>query len=180
MATYKGRWHGAPLRDFKTKKYYIQLEIDSPPGIYDDTREQEIAVTIETWREKRSRQANKYYYEIIGLMAAKMHTSKIEMHNMIMAQYGKEDENAQDIMLDFEIDWRKLESVHLTPRHYTVEAENGKLYSVYGVIRGSHTYNSKEMAELIDGAVREAREMGIETTPPEELERLREQWQQKK
>lgn len=176
MATYKGRWHGAPLRDFKTKKYYIQLEIDSTPGIYDDTREQEIAVTIETWREKRSRRANKFYYKIIGLLAAKMHTSKIEMHNMIMAEYGKEDEDAQDIMLDFDIDWRKLESVHLTPRHYQVQDKTGKLYSVYGVIRGSHTYNSKEMADLIEGAVREAKQAGIDT----ELERLKEQWQQEK
>ena len=42
---------------------------------------------------------------------------------------------------------------------------------------GSSTYNTKEMSVLIDGVVSEAKEMGIETLSPAELERMKAAWQ---
>ena len=44
------------------------------------------------------------------------------------------------------------------------------------MMRGSHTYDTKEMSRLIDGAVFEAQALGIETLPPDELERMKQQW----
>jgi hypothetical protein len=41
---------------------------------------------------------------------------------------------------------------------------------------GSSTYDSKEMATLIDGIVREAKDLDIETLPPYELERMKAEW----
>ena len=38
---------------------------------------------------------------------------------------------------------------------------------------GSSTYNTKEMARLIDGIVSECKELEIETMPPEKLELLK-------
>ena len=43
---------------------------------------------------------------------------------------------------------------------------------------GSSTYNTKEMSVLIDGTVYEAKELGIETLPPDELERMKIEWNQ--
>jgi hypothetical protein len=42
-------------------------------------------------------------------------------------------------------------------------------------MRGTHTYNSKEMSLIIDSVVMEAKELGIETLPPEVLARMREE-----
>ena len=44
------------------------------------------------------------------------------------------------------------------------------------VMRGSHTYNTREMAHLIDMTVQEAKELDIETLPPQEIERMMKQW----
>lgn len=179
MPTYKGKWHGEPFRDFKTKKYYITIELERAPKIYDETKEKEIAVSIESWSEKRSGTANRYYYEIVGKIAAKLYCSKTEVHNMMLAEYGQPDTEADDIMLDTKIDWRKIDILHLIPRRgETIEAD-GRVFQVYGIIRGSHTYNTKEMAQLIDGTVEAAKELGIETIPPEELERLKKEWEKK-
>lgn len=41
---------------------------------------------------------------------------------------------------------------------------------------GSSTYNTKEMSVLIDSIVCEAKELGIETATPEELERMKREW----
>jgi hypothetical protein len=43
-------------------------------------------------------------------------------------------------------------------------------------MRGSHTYDTKEMARLIDGVVYEAKSIGIETLSPDELERMKSLW----
>jgi hypothetical protein len=75
-----------------------------------------------------------------------------------------------------EINWKKIDSIHLRPTTATKVLDNGKLYRVYMVMRGSHTYDTKEMARLIDGTVSEAKELGIETMPPDELKRMVELW----
>ena len=46
------------------------------------------------------------------------------------------------------------------------------------MLRGSSTYNTEEMSKLIDGLVSECKEQGIETLPPEELERMMQAYEQ--
>ena len=41
---------------------------------------------------------------------------------------------------------------------------------------GSSKYDTANMSRLIDGIISECKEQGIETLPPEELERLKQQW----
>jgi hypothetical protein len=54
--------------------------------------------------------------------------------------------------------------------------DDGILYYRYKVMRGSHTYNTKEMSVLIDGVVQEAKNLGTETLPEKELERIKNLW----
>lgn len=75
------------------------------------------------------------------------------------------------------IPWEKLDTIHLRPTTATRILDDGKLYRVYIVMRGSHTYDTKEMSTLIDGVVQEAKELGIETMTPDEIERMKAAWQ---
>jgi hypothetical protein len=52
----------------------------------------------------------------------------------------------------------------------------GKEFTHYKVYKGSSEYNSREMAILIDGIISEAKEMDIETLPPDEIKRIKEMW----
>jgi hypothetical protein len=45
-----------------------------------------------------------------------------------------------------------------------------------GLMRGSHTFNTKEMSRLIDGTIEEAKELGIETATPEQIRRMMAAW----
>ena len=65
---------------------------------------------------------------------------------------------------------QELETLHTICIKAT--RENDKEVFFYKVYRGSHSYDSKEMSILIDGTVEEAKALGIETLPPEELERM--------
>mgnify|MGYP003209610849 CR=1 FL=1 len=42
--------------------------------------------------------------------------------------------------------------------------------------RGSHEYDTAEMAKLIDGTVSDAKELGIETMTPTQLKEIKERW----
>jgi hypothetical protein len=46
------------------------------------------------------------------------------------------------------------------------------------MIKGTSLYNTSEMARFIDMVVQEAKEEGIETLPPAELERMKAAWNQ--
>lgn len=56
--------------------------------------------------------------------------------------------------------------------------ESGNLVNVHIMqcYKGSSLYNTKEMSLLIDGVVRECKELGIETETPDEIERMKQEW----
>jgi hypothetical protein len=74
----------------------------------------------------------------------------------------------------------ELEATHLDPPIHRgekltvvecdiVEELNGKTFTHYRLIIGSSEYDTKQMAQFIDGIVSEAKELGIETLTPAEL-----------
>ena len=132
--------------------------------------------TISEFRKKRSLNANAYFHVLVDKIAEKMRLSHTEVHNRIIADYGYVEEELNDILMDDEIPWEKVQLMHLRPTEVTQVLDDGRLYRRYNVMRGSHTYNSLEMAHLIDGTVQEAKQQGIETLPPYELERLKRTW----
>lgn len=174
----KARWHGEPYHDYKNKTWLITFETTEQPKIYDETKGEELTVEVKKFRPKRSLTANAYFHVLVGKIAEKMETSHAEIHNMMIARYGVIDEEVKNVILADEIPWQKLESIHLRPTSATKMMDNGKLYRVYIVMKGSHQYDTKQMATLIDGVVSEAKEMDIETIPPQELERMKQSWSQ--
>jgi hypothetical protein len=172
----KGKWHGQPYYDYKDKKWLITIELSEEPEIFDSTKDDVIDVTIKKHHEKRSLNANAYFHVLVDKIAEVQDSSHTEIHNWLIAEYGQRDTEINDIIMADEINWKKIDSIHLRPTTATRVLDNGKLYRVYKVMRGSHTYDSKEMSRLIDGTVSEAKELGIETMPLDELKRMVELW----
>lgn len=54
--------------------------------------------------------------------------------------------------------------------------EGGILFNCYLVYKDTHKMDTKEMSRLIDGAISEAKELGIETETPEQLEAMKKKW----
>lgn len=171
----KARWHGQPFRDHQLGKWLITFETSELPR-YDDLKDLDLDVQIKAYREKRSLSANAYFHVLVGKIAEATGQSHTEVHNRLIAEYGQLDAEVQNIIMDDDIPYQKLETLHLRPTTATRMMDNGKLYRIYLVMRGSHTYDTKEMARLIDGTVSEAKELGIETLTPQEIERMKQQW----
>ena len=136
---------------------------------------EEITLTAEKKRQKRSLNANSYLRVLEGKIADVIGADKNEVHNDMLCRYGQytldEDGNIVYCLYRQDIDYRGYESLHLKPTGHT-ERKGNIDYQWYAVMKPSHEYNTKEMASLIDGVVSEAKELDIETLSPDEIKRL--------
>lgn len=61
-------------------------------------------------------------------------------------------------------------------RCFDVREEDGKRFNCYLVYKDTSKMDTKEFSHLIDGAIEEAKALGIETDTPEQLARYKEEW----
>ncbi len=177
--TFEGQLAGMS-RDFKTGKPVIQFTVAGDPSPLDDLREKPLRIEIRENKSKRSLDANSYYWTLLNKLGDKLRTSKAYLHNLMLRRYGQPEtvdgQTVYVVIKDTEEAQKKVEEdeyTHLKPTNEVRVGKGGTVYRTYILLRGSHSYNSLEMAILIDGVVSECKEHNIETLPPEELERLK-------
>ena len=134
--------------------------------------------------KKRSLDSNAYFHVLCDKLRQKLGMSLARCKNHLIADYGQIeyiDEECTEPMIyktnapeDYMME---LETLHT--KCVKVTEENGKTVYFYRVYRGSHTYNTTEMAHLIDGTVAECKEQGIETATPDEIARMQALWEQR-
>ncbi len=136
-------------------------------------------VEIKRHREKRSLDANAYYWKLASEVADALHVSKPYIHNYLLRKYGQieiiDGQGVYIVLPDTESAQKSVDesqTYHLKPTSQVKPGKGGAMYRTYMMLKGSSEYNTKEMSHLIDGLVSECKEMGIETIPPEELERM--------
>lgn len=128
---------------------------------------------------KRSLDSNAYFHVLADKLRQKLGISMARCKNHLIADYGQilylGDEpmiyktNApEDYMME-------LETLHT--KCVKVTTENGRKVFFYRVYRGSHEYNTEEMARLINGTIEECKAQGIETATPDELARMQALWE---
>ena len=167
-------------KDFRTGKTRILFTCDhvSPEEI-ERLSDKDIRLRAVQWRRKRSLDSNAYFWLLATRLAEVRGTTLTYMHNWLISEYGQVDMDIKTIIMDDEIEWTEVTAMHLRPTPATRVLDNGKLYRVYYVMRGSHTYDTKEMSRLIEGTIQDCKAEGIETLPPEEIERMMSAWQPK-
>ena len=137
---------------------------------YDDLKDfEKLSIEIKPYRDKRSLNANAYAWKLIGEIADIVRSSKDEVYLEMLRKYGQSE----------------LISVlsHIPIEQYVKYCDevgesklNGKMFKHYRVYKGSSEFDTREMSILIDGIVGEAKELGIQTETPAELERMKSLW----
>lgn len=128
---------------------------------------------------KRSLNANNYHWMLCEQMAKILKVSKYEVHNQLMVDYGTdwldEDGNQIYVLMKDNDRYLRKETEHYRPTD-AVENRKGTYYRWFVLLLPSHLMNTKEMSDLIDGTVSEAKELGIDTRTPDEIERMKQLW----
>ena len=158
--------------DKKDAKEIVKVFSDLKPDV-----EYDIVVKK---RGKRSLNANNYHWSLCEQMAKALKVSKYEVHNQLMIDYGTdwldEDGDRVYVLMKDNDRYLRMETTHYRPTDAT-EDRKGTLYRWFVLLLPSHLMSTKEMSELIDGTVSEAKELGIDTRTPDEIERMKALWQ---
>lgn len=156
-------------------RFRVSFDVDSIDEL--NGMEGNLSISVKKNSGRRSLSANAYFHVLVGKIAEALRISKARAKNTLLGRYGQRELNEVGqviISVLSEIDMMEREDIHCVPVGY--ETANGKEFTHYAVVRGSHTYNTMEMSKLIDGAVDEAKELGIETLSPAEIERMKTLW----
>lgn len=158
-------------------KFKITFEVNEDAAIkehYDSIKDlDKLSIKAVKYRQKRSLDANAYAWVLMSKIAAVLNTSKEEVYEEMLRRYGVlyEDEAGYiTITVKSTVDMSRIEG------HWEKIRDNGT-FTAYAMIKGSSEYDTKEMSVFIDGVVSEAKELGIQTETPEEIERLKALWQ---
>ena len=170
----------------RNRKPRLLIEIDEEPG---EIPEGDIDIECKPHKEKRSLDANAYYWVLVNQIAKVLRgqgdpVSNAEIHVMLLRRYGmfEIDEEGAAKWVVLPEGQKPPEGVYLMETGHTVKMKNKKgdvTGIVYIRLRGSHTYNTAEMAALIDGAIEDAKVLGIDTITPDEKAKMLAQWEKK-
>jgi hypothetical protein len=143
--------------------------------LFDELAGKELDVEIKQHRKKRSLSANAYCWVLVDKIAARSGVDKTSVYRETIRNIG----GVSDIVCCQD---RAVEALRSGWQAHGVgwitETMPSKLEGCTNVILyyGSSTYDIAQMSRLIDLLVIEAKELGIETATPQELDRLREEW----
>lgn len=170
-------------KDWISGKYSITFSVDEniDQSMVDGIKESKLSIKAVRYREKRSLNANAYFHVLTGKIAEALTISKAHAKNVLICRYGQPETLPDGSFMIYKTNapveyMQELETIHSIP--VRISEENGKEVIFYKIYRGSHTYNTKEMSLLIDGTVSDAKELGIETLTPDEIERMKNSWNQ--
>lgn len=134
---------------------------------------EDVLIEVKEYKEKRTLTQNSYFHVLVGKIAQKVQSTNTEIKNHLVADYGAYDGDIEHLILKDSVEWEKIEGIHLKPSSFVKVLDNDQLYRVFYVMKPTHVLNTAEFSRLVDGAVEEANQLGIETLLPAELERLR-------
>ena len=157
-------------KDIKFIPGYVLVPLPPKTDI-DKYIDKTVDVEIKVHREKRSLDANAYLWVLLQKIAEVVKSTKDEVYLQMIKRYGQ--------FAPMICPLSKADAIKRTFRNTEDIGEieiNGKKGFQFLGYPGSHTYDTKEMATLIDGVVSECKELGIETMTPEELNKIKEMW----
>ena len=135
-----------------------------------------LSVTVEPEKRRRSLDANNYCWQIITKIAEAIRSTKEEVYRKLVHDVGQFE--IVPIRTDAVSEFVRMWSGRGLGWFAEVEGDS-KLdgYSRVVTYFGSSVYDTRQMSILIDEVVIQAKELGIETLPPVEIEAMKNLWE---
>ena len=171
--------------DFKTGKANLTLSINEKQDamtMFDELHEAEkLSIKIDKYREKRSLDANSYFWVLCGKLAAKLRQDKIELYRELIRGIGNNFEiiPLRNDAVDKFITYWGRDSNGRKRLGWVCDILGDSKFEGYTNVcayYGSSTYDSKQMSDLIDLIIAECKEQGIQTETPEQIAKMISLW----
>lgn len=124
-------------------------------------------------RKKRSLDANAYCWVLCDKIAEKLRNTKEEVYRSAIRAVG--------VFTDVTVESEAVKSLidgwnHNGTGWFAEMVDNVAQMRTVRLYYGSSTYDTKQMARLIDELIVYCQDFGIEYLPPDELERMKQLW----
>ena len=165
-------------KDWQTGKFRLTFELEQfLPNMVDAIKDVCLRLSVKKWKEKRSLDANAYYWQLNSKMAQALHTTPQELHEELLQRYGlldSDDNGHISITVRAQVDMNRIDG------HWKLyKLSRDSKWKSYLRIRGTSEYDTAEMSYFLDRVIEEALELGISTeTPNQKLEA--ERWLKRK
>lgn len=131
-------------------------------------------ISVKRHRKIRSLNANAYLWVLCDKIAQAIRSTKQDVYLLAIREVGVyHDVCIQDKDVQAFIDKWESNGVGWCVEQFDSTVDDCKRLRAY---YGSSTYNTKEMARLIDYVVTDAKELDIETETPDEIARMKQEW----
>lgn len=137
--------------------------------IVDNMSDLDLDITVKRYKAKRTLTANAYFHVLCNEIARAVKSSDQEVKSGLVKDYGVPDRD-EDGNLIYVILPKACPPERIDPYLVPI-ARDGKMVT-YLAYKHTHEMNTSEFSRVVDAAVTEAKELGIETLPPDELRRL--------
>lgn len=135
--------------------------------------------TLDGWvlslvrRRKKSLTANAYMWQLCDKIAKKIKATKEDVYRKAIREVGAFTDGifSRADVESIQANWSNNGIGWFAESHGTF----GDMVTVR-LYQGSHIYDGDQMRRLIDYIVDEAKDLGIETMTPDEIERLKQLW----
>lgn len=143
-------------------------------NILPELKEKPYICEIKPFKKRRSLDANAYFHVLVDKIAKAVKKSAEEVKVQMVFDYGTIARDEKGLKVGF----KALKEVPITQyfkyaKPIGESIENGKAFVKYLIYKETHTLDTGEMATLIDGTIQEAKQLGIETLTPIEIENLK-------
>ena len=160
----------------------LSLAVDNKPAAldaYNHLNGKAVDIEIKQHKERRTLDQNAYFHVLVNAIARKMHgVSDDAVKYNLVTQYGvlarDSDGNLIALMLPESADPKSIGIEYAVP--YKTGATGKTKVVYYKVYEQTRYYDTAEMNALIDGAIYEARQLGIVTDTPEEIAKMKSLW----
>lgn len=160
--------------------FWLSIGVDATDGrnfLNDFKPEKKYTADIKIYRERRSLNANAYFHFLAHKIAERLDIGDDEEKRALVLEYGVISTDPFGTVIGFKLP----ENVDpLTfwkyPKFYGYEKTDKGIWAQYIAYKETHRYDTKEMSRLIEGTVSEAKELGIQTLTPDEIENLKNLW----
>ena len=130
-------------------------------------------------KTQRSPNANAYMWQLCTKIAEVIGSTKEDVYKDAIKEVGVYEDGVfrKAQMEKIQHAWRFNGTGWIT--EYVGDCKNDSESVIIRFYQGSSTYNTKEMSVLVDYIVGQAKEVNVETRPPNEIERMKQQWGEK-
>lgn len=173
-----GKIVGANI-DFRTNKPTISFEVNERSDfeqLVDEMRDKDkLSIEVKPYREKRSLDANAYFWVLCDKLAEKLHKGKTEIYREYIKDIGGVSET---VCVKNSAVERLCEGWQKNGIGWQTETFESKISGCTNVILyyGSSTFDTAQMSRLLDLIIQDCKEQGIPTETPDEIARLLSLW----